>query len=180
CFGLIYLFFSLLPKETAPYDDRSYLSLRVTAPEGVSYDYMDRFMTDLTMLINDSVPEKTVSLEITSPSFGSSSVNSGIVRLGLVQPSERDRSQKEIANHLSRLTRQSSERRVTASAQPTIAVSRPGGLPIQHINQPPAFAKLAGKVPGFMQPLSLESAFSVVDVNLKSNNPEGYVTIDRA
>src|SRR5690606_15216330 len=58
CFGLIYLFFQLLPKETAPYDDRSYISLRVTAPEGVSYDYMDRFMTDLTMLINDSVPEK--------------------------------------------------------------------------------------------------------------------------
>ncbi len=54
CFALIYFFYQLLPKETAPYDDRSYISLRATAPEGVSYDYMDRFMTDLTLLINDS------------------------------------------------------------------------------------------------------------------------------
>src|SRR5690606_12974911 len=180
CFGLIYLFFSLLSKETAPYDDRSYLSLRVTAPEGVSYDYMDRFMTDLTMLINDSVPEKTVSLVITSPSFGSSSVNSGIVRLGLVEPSERDRSQKEIANHLSRLTRQFSEGRVTVSEQPTIAVSRRGDLPIQYIIQAPNFEKLEEKVPEFMDALSQEPAFSVVDVNLKFNKPEVYVTIDRA
>ncbi|NGM89817.1 efflux RND transporter permease subunit, partial [Parapusillimonas sp. SGNA-6] len=40
CFGLSYVFYTLLPKETAPYDDRSFISLRVTAPEGVSYDYM--------------------------------------------------------------------------------------------------------------------------------------------
>src|SRR5690606_1850289 len=135
CFGLIYLFFQLLPKETAPYDDRSYISLRVTAPEGVSYDYMDRFMTELTQLINDSVPEKKVSLVITSPGFGTASANSGFVRLGLVRPDERTRSQQEIANDLSRLTRPYSEARVAVSQQPTISVNRRGGLPIQYIIQ---------------------------------------------
>ena len=179
CFGLIYLFFQFLPKETAPYDDRSFVSLRVTAPEGVSYDYMDRFMTDLTMLINDSVPEKTVSLVITSPSFGSSSVNSGIVRLGLVEPGKRERSQEEISNSLSRLTRQYSEARVTVSQQPTIAVNRRGGLPIQYIIQAQNFEKLEEKVPEFMEALAQERAFSVVDVNLKFNMPEVYVSIDR-
>jgi multidrug efflux pump subunit AcrB len=140
---------------------------------------MDRFMTDLTMLINDSVPEKTVSLVITSPSFGSSSVNSGVVRLGLVDPGERERSQAEIAHSLSDLTRRYSEGKITVSQQPTIAVSRRGGLPIQYIIQAQNFEKLEEKVPEFMEALVQEPAFSVVDVNLKFNKPEVYVTIDR-
>ena len=179
CFGLIYLFFQLLPKETAPYDDRSYVSLRVTAPEGVSYDYMDRFMTDLTMLINDSVPEKKVSLVITSPGFGSASVNSGIVRLGLVEPGQRERTQEEIANDLSRLTRGYTEARVAVSQQPTISVNRRGGMPIQYIIQAPNFQKLEEKIPEFMEELSKDPTFSITDVNLKFNKPEIYVTIDR-
>jgi multidrug efflux pump len=179
CFGLIYLFFQLLPKETAPYDDRSYLSLRVTAPEGVSYDYMDKFMTDLTMLINDSVPEKKVSLVITSPGFGSASVNSGMVRLGLVNTEDRTRSQEEIANDLSRLTRKFSEARVSVSQQPTISVNRRGGLPIQYIIQAQNFQQLEEKIPLFMEELSHDPTFSITDVNLKFNKPEIYVTIDR-
>jgi multidrug efflux pump len=179
CFLLIYFFFQLLPKETAPYDDRSYVSLRVTAPEGVSYDYMDRFMTDLTLLINDSVPERKVSLVITSPGFGSASLNSGVVRLGLVQPNERERSQGEIADDLSRITQPYSEARVSVSQQPTISVNRRGGLPIQYIIQAPNFNKLEEKIPEFMEELSKDRTFSIVDVNLKFNKPEVYVTIDR-
>lgn len=180
CFVLIYFFYSVLPKETAPYDDRSYLSLRATAPEGASYDYMDRFMTDLTMLINDSVPEKKVSLVITSPGFGSASTNSGVVRLGLVQPDERTRSQEEISNYLSSLTKQYSEARVAVSQQPTISVNRRGGLPIQYIIQAPNFQQLEEKIPIFMDELSKDNTFSMVDVNLKFNKPEIFVTIDRA
>lgn len=179
CFALIYFFYMVLPKETAPYDDRSYISLRVTAPEGVSYDYMDRFMTELTQLINDSVPEKKVSLVITSPGFGTASANSGFVRLGLVRPEERTRSQQEIANDLSRLTRPYSEARVAVSQQPTISVNRRGGLPIQYIIQAPNFEKLEERIPEFMEELSRDQTFSMVDVNLKFNKPEVYVTIDR-
>ena len=179
CFALIFVFYQLLPKETAPYDDRSYISLRVTAPEGVSYDYMDRFMTELTMLINDSVPEKKVSLVITSPGFGSASSNSGFVRLGLVQPDERERKQGEIADDLSRLTRGYSEGRVSVSQQPTISVNRRGGMPIQYIIQAPNFQKLEEKIPVFMEELAKDRTFSVTDVNLKFNKPEVYVTIDR-
>ncbi|WP_022829388.1 efflux RND transporter permease subunit [Sphingobacterium paucimobilis] len=179
CFVLIYFFYQLLPKETAPYDDRSYISLRATAPEGVSYDYMDRFMTELTMLINDSVPEKKVSLVITSPGFGSSSANSGFVRLGLVQPGDRERTQEDIVNQLSHLTKQYSEARVAVSQQPTIAVNRRGGSPIQYIIQAPNFQKLEEKIPEFMEELSKDKTFSMVDVNLKFNKPELYVHIDR-
>lgn len=99
CFGLIYLFFNLLKKETAPYDDRSGLMMSITAPEGSSYEYTDRFMQELSQLIDDSIPEKKVALIITSPGFGASTVNSGRIRISLTEPNERSRSQKEIAEN---------------------------------------------------------------------------------
>lgn len=179
CMGLIYLFFSTLPKETAPYDDRSFIGVNVTAPEGASYDYMDRFMADLTELINDSIPEKKVSLIITSPGFGSSSVNSGRARIALVQPDERVRSQKEIADGLTKWTKQYSEAKVSVSESPTIAVNRRGGLPIQFVIQAPNFKKLEEKIPLFMEEATKDPTFSNTDVNLKFNKPEIYVTIDR-
>lgn len=179
CMGLIYLFFSTLPKETAPYDDRSFIGVNVTAPEGASYDYMDRFMADLTELINDSIPEKKVSLIITSPGFGASSVNSGRARIALVQPDERERSQKEIAEGLTKWTKQYSEAKVSVSESPTIAVNRRGGLPIQFVIQAPNFKKLEEKIPLFMEEATKDPTFSNTDVNLKFNKPEIYVTIDR-
>jgi multidrug efflux pump subunit AcrB len=51
CIALIGFFFTILQKETAPYDDRSFVSLNITGPEGASYDYMDRFMIEMEDLI---------------------------------------------------------------------------------------------------------------------------------
>lgn len=179
CIGLIALFFSILQKETAPYDDRSFVGVNVTAPEGASYDYMDRFMTELSELINDSIPEKKVSLIITSPGFGSSSVNSGRARIALVEAGDRERSQKEIAQALTKATKKYPEAKVSVSEQPTIAVNRRGGLPIQYIIQAQNFQKLQEKIPEFMDEASQDPTFAITDVNLKFNKPEIYVTIDR-
>ncbi|ESU29393.1 acriflavin resistance protein [Flavobacterium limnosediminis JC2902] len=179
CFGLIYLFFTMLQKETAPYDDRSFISVNVTAPEGASYDYMDRFMNELTELINDSIPEKKVSLIITSPGFGASSVNSGRARIALVQPEEREKSQKAIAEGLTKWTKQYSEAKLNVSESPTIAVNRRGGMPVQFVIQAPNFKKLEQKIPLFMEEVENDPTFSNSDVNLKFNKPEIYVTIDR-
>ncbi|MFD2161927.1 efflux RND transporter permease subunit [Paradesertivirga mongoliensis] len=180
CLGLTVLFYISLTKETAPLDDRSMLRLQISAQEGASYDYTDRFMQELTDLLNDSIPEKQVALVITSPGFGGSgSVNSGMVRLGLVQPEERERSQQEIADFLTRATKKYSEARVQVSQQPTIAVNRRGGPPIQYIIQAPNFEKLRDKIPQFLDEASQDPTFSMVDVNLKFNKPEINITIDR-
>jgi hydrophobe/amphiphile efflux-1 (HAE1) family protein len=179
CLGMIGLFFSLLKKETAPYDDRSSITVSATAPEGASYDYMDRFMTQLTELINDSIPEKKVSLIITAPGFGSSSVNSGRANITLVDPSERDRTQQEIAQDLTRWTRTFENARTNVSQTPTIAVNRRGGMPIQYIIQAPNFEKLQEKIPEFMAEAENHPVFANTDVDLKFNKPELYVTIDR-
>jgi multidrug efflux pump len=179
CFGLIILFFNILQKETAPYDDRSFVGMNITGPEGASYDYMDRFMQEMETLIKDSIPEKKVSLVITSPGWGGSGVNAGRVRIALTEPSERKRSQKEIANDLGKWVKRYPEARVNVSEQPTIAVNRRGGSPIQYIIQAQNFEKLQEKIPEFMDEVSKDPAFSMTDVNLKFNKPEINVTIDR-
>lgn len=179
CIGLIAFFFSILQKETAPYDDRSYIGINVTAPEGSSYEYTDRFMQELTQLINDSIPEKQISLIITSPGFGSASVNSGIVRIALVQPHERERSQREIATKLTQWTKGYTEAKTFVSEQPTISVGRRGGLPVQYIIQASNFEKLQQKIPEFMEAVAKNPTFSISDVNLKFNKPEIYITINR-
>ncbi|NJX17367.1 efflux RND transporter permease subunit, partial [Tamlana crocina] len=114
-------------------------------------EYMDRFMNELTQLINDSIPEKKVSLIITSPGWGSGSVNSGFGRVALVEPSERDRSQDEIAADLTRWTKQFPGARTNVSQSPTIAVNRRGGMPIQYIIQAQNFEQLEAKIPQFME-----------------------------
>ena len=180
CFGLIFLFFKVLQKETAPYDDRSMLRVQVTAPEGSSFEYTDRFMDELTKLVNDSVPEKAVNLIITSPNFGGAgSVNNGMMRLALKPKDERERSQKEVAEFLTKATKKYSQAQVRVNEQPTISVNRRGGLPIQFIIQAPNFEKLEEKIPQFMDAVNSDPTFSTADVNLKFNKPEINVTIDR-
>lgn len=179
CLGLIVLFFGVLKKETAPYDDRSSIMMSITTPEGSSYEYTDRFMQELSRMIDDSVPEKKVSLIITSPSFMTSSVNAGRVRLSLVEPDQRERSQKEIADDLSKWTKQFTQGRISVMQTPTISVRRRGGLPIQYVIQAQNFEKLREAIPEFLEEARKDPTFSIVDTDLKFNKPEINVTINR-
>ncbi|UQD56920.1 efflux RND transporter permease subunit [Flavobacterium sp. K5-23] len=179
CFVLIFVFYNLIQKETAPYDDRSSLMLRMSTPEGSSYEYTDRFMQEISKLVDDSIPEKKVSLVVTSPGFLSTSVNSGFMRLSLKDPSDRKLSQEEIADKLTKWTKQYPNAKTSVTQQPTIAVNRRGGLPIQYIIQTQNFSKLEEKIPLFMEEAANNPTFVMTDVNLKFNKPEINVTIDR-
>ncbi|MDG3583510.1 MULTISPECIES: efflux RND transporter permease subunit [Galbibacter] len=179
CIVMIGLFYNILQKETAPYEDRGFVSLNVSAPEGSSYEYMDRYMTHITKLINDSIPEKKVSLILTSPGFGTSSVNSGRAFIALEDVHDRERSQHEIANDLGRWTKSYVGAKTSVSEKPTISVNRRGGPPIQYIIQAPNFEKLEEKIPEFMKEAENDPTFSYTDVDLKFNKPEIYVTINR-
>jgi len=180
CVGLIVLFWKLLPKETAPYDDRSAINMNMSTPEGSSFAYTDRFMNKLQKTVSDSIPETKVNITITSPGFGGSgSTNSGFVRMGLTDPEDRERSQAEIANKLTGITRKFTEGKVVVTQQPTISVGRRGGLPISYIIQAQNFEKLREKIPLFMDEVSKDPTFTTSDVNLKFNKPEIDLSIDR-
>lgn len=181
CIGLITLFWNILPKETAPYDDRSAINMSVSTPEGSSFAYTDRFVTKINQMVLDSIPEKNVNITITSPGFGGAgATNSAYVRMGLVDPSERERTQKEVAENLTKITKKYTEGKVTITQQPTISVGRRGGLPVSYIIQAQNFEKLREKIPLFMEAVAQDPTFSTSDVNLKFNKPEINLTIDRA
>ncbi len=180
CVGLIVLFWKLLPKETAPYDDRSGVSLSVTMPEGSSYSYTDKFVLKLTDVVRDSILEKRINLSVTSPGFsGSGAANTGWLRMSLTPPATRKKSQQEVAEKLTKITKKFTEGKVLVTQQPTISAGRGGGLPISYIIQAQNFNKLREKVPLFMEEVAKDPTFTVSNVNLKFNKPEINLSIDR-
>jgi multidrug efflux pump len=173
-------FFNQLKNELAPVDDRSWLRMQITAPEGASYEYTDRYLNKLTSYINDSVPERTFAVSMTAPSFsGSGSANTGFIRLMLNDPPDRKRSQQDIYTALSAKFRQFNEGRCFILQQQTIQTGGFNSQPVQFVIQAPDFQKLVDKVPKFMEEVTKSTVLLNADVNLKFNKPELYIQIDR-
>lgn len=174
---------ALLQSELAPLDDRSMLRLSITAPEGASFEYTDAFMSRVVEMVNDSIPEKRFSLSVTAPGFsGGGAVNSGFVRLRLSDPSERKRSQQQIAERLTALTRPYTEARVFVFQEQTISAGGgPGrsGFPVQYVLQNQSFERIRQALPRFMDEVAKSPVFQGSDVNLKFNKPQLDITIDR-
>ncbi|HXC05616.1 MAG TPA: efflux RND transporter permease subunit, partial [Bacteroidia bacterium] len=179
---LIGLWF-IIPNELAPLDDRNWLRVAVTAPEGASYEYMDNFMDKLTALVVDSVKEKTQCLSVTAPNFsGSGSVNTGMMRIVLSDADKRKRSQQQISSFLSKYTKDYPEAKTFIIQEQTISVG--GGaknsLPVQFVIEAPNFEKLKQVLPKFLDEAYKDKTFGgIVDVNLKFNKPELDVRINR-
>lgn len=177
--GLIYLFFTLIPAELAPLEDRSGLRLFATAPEGASFEYMDNFMDKLVQTLKDSIPEREAIISVTSPGFGaSSSVNSGFAFVILTKPDQRERSQQQIADDITPVLSDMTEARVFVTQQQSIGQRR-SGLPVEYVIQAPNFEKLREYLPKFMEAARQDPVFTIVDANLKFNKPEIKLVIDR-
>jgi multidrug efflux pump len=176
--GMIIFFGRMLPSELAPMEDKSRLNIMCTAPEGTSFELMDTYMKKM-LEITDTIPEKQAIMVLTSPGFGSSSVNSGFVRMTLVPPSERKRSQQEIADQLSAVTRKFNFAWTFVTQEQTIGGGRGGGMPVQFVIQAPDFERLKKVLPAFMEKAQASPMFQNVDLNLKFNKPEVAVEIDR-
>lgn len=172
--------YKLIPSELAPLEDRSWLRLQVTAPEGASFEYTDAFMMKLTDFVNDSIPEKRVLLTVTSPNFtGSGSANTGFARLVLTEPSARDRTQQQLAAYVNRITATFPEARTFVIQQQTISAGGFGGLPVQFVIQAPNFQKLKAVLPKILAEASKSKILQNVDANLKFNKPELNIRINR-
>ena len=180
CGALIWLIGGGLKSELAPMEDRSQFRMSVTMPEGSSYDYTDRYIDKLTNFVLDSVPETKSVLTVTAPGFsGSGSVNTGFLRVTLVDPAERTRSQQDIVDMVNRNLSKFPEGKAFPSQEQTISVSRRGGLPVQFVIQNNNFEKLTEVLPKFMAEAEKNPAFQGVDIDLKFNKPELSVTVDR-
>ncbi len=178
---LVYFVGKNLQSELAPLEDRSWFRISVTAPEGASYEYTDAYVLKLSDFINDSIKEKRICLTVTAPGFtGSGAVNTAFVRLALVEPNERKRSQQQIADYITKSTKVFPEAKTFVIQEQTISSggSR-AGLPVQFVLQAPNFEKLKEKLPLFLEEVNKSKVFQGTDVNLKFNKPELNITINR-
>jgi multidrug efflux pump len=179
-FAMVFFIGREIPSELAPLDDRSNLQVIMSGAEGVSYEYMDKYVMDVAKMLQDSVPEREGVLTVTSPGFtGSGGANTGFARLTLKNPPDRERSQHEIADYLNSILKTIPNGRTFVSEQQTIAVSRRGGLPVQYVIQAPGFEPLREYLPKFMDEVQKHPTFSISDVDLKFSKPELRITIDR-
>lgn len=180
--GIVYVVGSSLQSELAPLEDRNFVRLSVLTPEGTAFGYMDNFMDRLVNFVNDSIPEKRIALSVTAPGFtGSGAVNTGFVRIGLKDANERNRSQQQVADYVTKNAKFFPEGKIFALQEQTIGVggSSRTGLPVQYVLQGPNFEKLKEVLPRFMEEASKNPTFQGVDVNLKFNKPELNISIDR-
>ncbi len=179
--AIVFFWFNL-QSELSPLEDRNWMRLAITAPEGTSYEATDALMDRLSTFVGDSIPEKSVCLTVTAPGFaGSGAVNTGFVRLALTQSEDRKRSQSEIANYINKNLAQFPEGKVFVIQEQSISSGGGprGALPVQFVLQTNDFQKLREKLPKFLELANKNSTFQGVDVNLKFNKPELVVEIDR-
>jgi multidrug efflux pump len=177
CISLIAVLFKFIPSELAPLEDRSTVSMNATAPEGTSFDYMSNYGDRLSNFLADSVPEQNAIVQI----IGWGGVNNARTFVSLKGPSERHRSQQQICDMINRNLGQFKDARIFAMQQQTISVGSGSrsSLPVQFVLQNNDFAKLKEYLPKFYDEVSKSKVFQGLDVNLKFNQPQLEVTIDR-
>lgn len=181
-FAMIFGIGSQLASELAPMEDKSRLRVFATAPEGTSYEMMDSYIGELIAL-TDTMKERESLLAVTSPGFGASnSINSGFVRLTLVPPSEREKSQMQLASELTAKVSKYNFARTYVTQEQTIEASRGGlgGLPVQFVVQAATIEELKEIIPAFQEKANQSDAFDVINLDLKFNKPELKVEINRS
>jgi multidrug efflux pump len=170
--ALIVVLWKSIPAEMAPLEDRSQLSISVTSQEGSTYDYNLAYIERVADLVETTVPEAEKVVGIVRGGGG------GFLRVVLVEPDERGRSQQEIANQLTAKLRTMTQARANVIQQSTFG-GRRAGLPIQYVLQAPEIEKLREILPAFMAEVNQNPTFEMADVNLKFTKPELQIVINR-
>ena len=117
-----------MPSELAPMEDRSEFRFQAQAQEGATFEYMDKYVQELTDFVSEEVPERAGMVSVTAPGFGGSGVNSGFVRVILKDPRDRDRTQQQIVDDINQQSPKVYRRKNILTQSQTIG-DRRGGFP---------------------------------------------------
>lgn len=102
----------------------------------------------------------------------------GSLRVTLLKPNKRERSQQEIADDLSALLRKKTKARAFVMQQSTFG-GRRAGMPVQYVLQATSIDKLKKILPEFMKRVNESEVLQMADVNLKFTKPELRIHINR-
>jgi multidrug efflux pump len=168
---LIVILWKTIPSELAPLEDRSQVTVRTTAPEGATFEYVRDYTSKISYIVDSVVSERESNITRVSGS-------SGNINVILPDIKERERSQMEIADALSDAVRNETEGRSFVQQQSTFG-GRRGGMPVQYVLQATNIDKLREFIPPFMEKVEQSRVFRMSDVNLKFTRPEIQLHIDR-
>lgn len=168
---LIFVLWKVIPAEMAPLEDRSQFNVGITSLEGATYEFNYDYVEDVGQLVENEVPEATNIVTMVRGSWA-------FVRTALVKPSERERSQQEIAAQLTNELRKKTKARANIVQQSTFG-GRRARQPIQYVLQAPTIEKLREILPEFMAEVYSSPMFVQADVNLKFTKPELQIEINR-
>ncbi|MCH5178535.1 MAG: efflux RND transporter permease subunit [Prevotellaceae bacterium] len=159
------------PAEMAPMEDRSSISVRTSGPEGVTYEYMRDYTEDINLLADSLVPDAEFITARVSEANGN-------IQITLKDINQRDYTQMEVADRLSRAVKDKTDARAFVQQQSTFG-GRRGSMPVQYVLQATSIEKLQKVLPTFMAKVQENPTFRMADVDLKFSTPELRLSVNR-
>ncbi len=168
--GIVFMW-NGVPSEMAPLEDRSNITVRTSAPEGATYEFVRDYTEKIYEIVDTVAYESESNIAIIRSSFG-------MIRILLPDIKDRKRSQMEVADAVSAAVRKQTEARTFVQQQSTFG-GRRASMPVQYVLQAPNIEKLREFIPLFMDKVNASGKFEMADVNLKFTKPETRIQIDR-
>ena len=160
-----------IPAEMAPLEDRSQINIRTRATEGASYEYIRDYTEEINMLVDSIVPDAAfVTARVSS--------GSGNIQITLKDIKERDYTQMQVAEQISKAIRTHTKARSFVQQQSSFG-GRRASMPVQYVLQAVSIEKLQEVLPEFLAQVYDNPTFQMADVDLKFSSPEMRVTINR-
>ncbi|WP_299170350.1 efflux RND transporter permease subunit [uncultured Bacteroides sp.] len=169
--ALIGYLWNHIPAEMAPLEDRSQINIRTSAAEGASYEYIRDYTEEINTLVDSIVPDAAfVTARVSS--------GSGNIQVTLKDIKERDYTQMEVAEKISKAIRTHTKARSFVQQQSSFG-GRRASMPVQYVLQAVSIEKLQEVLPEFLAQVYDNPTFQMADVDLKFSSPEMRVTINR-
>ncbi len=169
--ALIGYLWNHIPAEMAPLEDRSQINIRTSAAEGASYEYIRDYTEEINTLVDSIVPDAAfITARVSS--------GSGNIQVTLKDIKERDYTQMEVAEKISKAIRTHTKARSFVQQQSSFG-GRRASMPVQYVLQAVSIEKLQKVLPEFLAQVYDNPTFQMADVDLKFSSPEMRVNINR-
>ena len=169
--GLIFFLWGKIPSEMAPLEDRSMITINTRGADGVTYEYLRDYTEDINQVVDSIVPDAQAVVARVSD-------GSGNIQVMLKDMAERDYTQMEVAEKLSKAVQKKTKARAFVQQQSSFG-GRRSKMPIQYVLQATNIGKLEKVLPEFMEKVYENPTFQMADVDLKFSKPEARIHINR-
>ena len=170
-FGVILYLWNRIPAEMAPLEDRSQININTMGAEGVTYEYIRDYTERINEVVDSIIPDaQAVTARVSS--------GSGNIRITLKDINQRNYSQMDVAEQLSKAVQKETQARAFVQQSSSFG-GRRASMPVQYVLQATNIEKLQEVLPKFMERVYENPVFQMADVNLKFSKPEARININR-